>query len=91
MLTELRTGAPEREVALSLPAGPAADEALRRAGFAPSHTPLVWRGATGGDPALDGAVLLDALRAEMVPAWAKVLDVDPGSREDAIIDAVGRR
>ncbi|AIF39660.1 hypothetical protein HX89_14205 [Dermacoccus nishinomiyaensis] len=29
--------------------------------------------------------------AEMVPAWAKVLDVDPGSREDAIIDAVGRR
>ena len=68
MLVELRAGAPEREVALTLPAGPAADAALRHAGFAPSHSPLVWRAAPAGGPVLDGADLLDALRAQAVPA-----------------------
>ncbi|TXM67292.1 ABC transporter ATP-binding protein [Methylobacterium sp. WL120] len=68
MLAELRQGVPEREVALTLPAGPAADQALRHAGFAPSHSPLVWRAAPGVGRVLDGADLLDALRAQAVPA-----------------------
>lgn len=68
LLAQLRAGAPEHEVALSLLPGPPAEAALRRAGFAPSQTPLVWRAASRAGQGLDGAALLGALRAQGVPA-----------------------
>ncbi len=68
LLAHLRAGAPEHEVALSLPATPAGEAALRRAGFSPSDTPLTWRAATRAGQGLDGAALLGSLRAQGVSA-----------------------
>lgn len=64
LLGRIRADAPEHEVALSALPDPAADAALREAGFVPVDTGLTWR---AGRAALDGTALLGALRARGVP------------------------
>lgn len=66
LLAQLRTGAPERELSLAVPATGPAEGVLRRAGFAPAEAGgLVWRSVERSG--LDGAALLGALRAQGVP------------------------
>ena len=66
LLAQLRTGAPERELSLAVPADGTAEAVLRRAGFAPAAADgLVWRSVERSG--LDGAALLGALRAQGVP------------------------
>jgi ABC-2 type transport system ATP-binding protein len=66
LLAQLRTGTPERELSLAVPADEAAAATLRRAGFAPAEpSGLLWRSVERSG--LDGAALLGALRAQGVP------------------------
>ncbi|MCJ2051912.1 ABC transporter ATP-binding protein [Methylobacterium sp. J-070] len=66
LLTQLRAGAPERELSLAVPADSAGEAVLRRAGFAPAEADgLTWRSVERSG--LDGAALLGALRAQGVP------------------------
>jgi ABC-2 type transport system ATP-binding protein len=66
LLAQLRTGAPERELGLTMPVDAAAAVVLRRAGFAPVEADgLTWRSVERCG--LDGAALLGALRAQNVP------------------------
>jgi ABC-2 type transport system ATP-binding protein len=66
LLAQLRTGAPERELSLAVPADGPAEAVLRRAGFALAEADgLTWRSVERSG--LDGAALLGALRAQGVP------------------------
>jgi ABC-2 type transport system ATP-binding protein len=66
LLAQLRTGAPERELSLAIPADGPAEAVLRRAGFALAEADgLTWRSMERSG--LDGAALLGALRAQGVP------------------------
>ncbi|MDP4002049.1 ABC transporter ATP-binding protein [Methylobacterium sp. NEAU K] len=66
LLAQLRAGAPERELSLTVPADGPGEAVLRRAGFTPAESDgLVWR--TVERSGLDGAALLGALRAQGVP------------------------
>ncbi|MDP4025548.1 ABC transporter ATP-binding protein [Methylobacterium sp. NEAU 140] len=91
MLAALRVGAPERELILTAAADPAAEAALRRAGFAPAEADgLRWRERRAhGHPGLDGAALLGSLRAQGVPV-AEVRVRAPGL-EALYLDAVRPR
>jgi len=66
LLAQLRTGAPERELSLTVPADGSAEAVLRRAGFAVAEPGgVLWRSVERGG--LDGAALLGSLRAQGVP------------------------
>ncbi|GJD97251.1 ABC transporter ATP-binding protein [Methylobacterium iners] len=68
LLARVRAGPPEHEVGLAHKPDPAAESALRGAGFAPADTGLTWRAIHRGETGLDGAALLTALRGRGVPA-----------------------
>lgn len=65
LLERIRAEVPEHEVALATLTDPAAEAALRRAGFSPVDTGLTWRASHRAG--LDGTALLGTLRAEGVP------------------------
>jgi len=66
LLAQLRVGAPERELSLTVPADGNAEAVLRRAGFVPAESGgLIWRSIERSG--LDGAALLGALRAQGIP------------------------
>ncbi|GJD35495.1 ABC transporter ATP-binding protein [Methylobacterium aerolatum] len=66
LLARLRTGPPERELILDAAPDAAAEQVLRRAGFASAGVSgLRWR--TSERAGLDGAALLGTLRAQGVP------------------------
>ncbi|WP_264047172.1 ABC transporter ATP-binding protein [Methylobacterium flocculans] len=67
LLARIRADAPEHEVVLAAPAEPDAEAVLRRTGFLPRDIGSIWRATRLAGPALDGAALLDALRASGVP------------------------